>query len=117
MPLVRLTDACASRLRSTTGGGTTGLAGAVDELVANALDAGASRIVVTLDAVHCALRVEDNGCGVPAGDVAFVGTRHATSKVASSGDLEAAECVRTLGFRGEALASLSGACVAAGKAR
>ena len=109
MPLVRLPDACASRLRSTTGGGTASLAGAVEELVANALDAGASRIVVTLDAVHCALRVEDDGCGVPTGDVAFVASRAATSKVASSGDLEAAGCVRTLGFRGEALAALAGA--------
>jgi DNA mismatch repair protein MutL len=76
--------------------------------VCNALDAGATRIHVTLDAKHAAVRCEDNGSGVPASHMALLATRYATSK---GTNLDAQEGGRTLGFKGEALASLAGAQV------
>jgi DNA mismatch repair ATPase MutL len=103
--LVVLPETCISRLRSSAAGVTT-LAAAAEELVCNALDAGATRIHVTLDAKHAAVRCEDNGSGVPASHVALLATRYATSKGAN---LDAQEGGRTLGFKGEALASLAGA--------
>lgn len=74
----------------------------------NALDAGATRIHVTLEAKHAAVRCEDDGSGVPATHIPLLATRYATSKGA---DLDAQEGGRTLGFKGEALASLAGAHV------
>ena len=75
------------------------------ELVENALDAGS-----TLIAVHAAshpermIRVQDDGAGMSREDSLLALRRHATSKIASADDLSS---IRTLGFRGEALASIA----------
>jgi DNA mismatch repair protein MutL len=78
-------------------------ASVVKELVENALDAGASRIVVsTAGGGKSLVRIEDDGCGMDRADLELSIERHATSKL-SEGDLDD---IRTLGFRGEALASI-----------
>ncbi|HIU30667.1 MAG TPA: DNA mismatch repair endonuclease MutL [Candidatus Caccousia avistercoris] len=77
----------------------------VKELVENAVDAGSS--VVTVEIKHGGasyLRVTDNGCGIAREDVPVAFLRHATSKVRDQEDLEG---IGTLGFRGEALASIA----------
>ena len=80
-------------------------ASAVKELVENALDAGATTVRVEVKAGGLdGVRVVDNGCGIPASDVASLFQRHATSKLAAAEDLQSIE---TLGFRGEALYSLA----------
>lgn len=77
----------------------------VKELVENALDAGATDIRVEIrEGGQRLIRVADNGCGIPAREVATAFQRHATSKVRSVDDLFH---VRTLGFRGEALPSVA----------
>ena len=79
-------------------------AAAVKELVENALDAGASRIDVAIEAGGRGLiRVSDDGLGMDADDLALWVERHATSKI-PDGDLAA---IATLGFRGEALPSIA----------
>ncbi len=76
----------------------------VKELVENAIDAGATRITVDMQGGGAtALRVTDNGRGVAREDLPLVFARHATSKLRALDDLEA---LHTLGFRGEALASI-----------
>ncbi|MDF2799028.1 MAG: mutL [Devosia sp.] len=78
-------------------------ASVVKELVENAIDAGASRITVTTAGGGKALiRIEDDGCGMDGDDLVLSVERHATSKL-SADDLDD---IRTLGFRGEALASI-----------
>ncbi|MCS7015871.1 MAG: DNA mismatch repair endonuclease MutL [Gemmatales bacterium] len=79
-------------------------ASVVKELVENALDAGASRIVVELEQGGRELiRVVDDGCGIFREDLPLVFARHATSKLSREDDLNH---IRSLGFRGEALAAL-----------
>jgi DNA mismatch repair protein MutL len=78
-------------------------ASVVKELVENAIDAGASRIVVTTaGGGQSLIRIEDDGVGMDEADLLLSVERHATSKLADDG----LDDIRTLGFRGEALASI-----------
>ena len=80
-------------------------ASAVKELVENSIDAGASAVTVEIrNGGVSYLRVTDNGCGIAREDVPVAFLSHATSKIAAQNDLGA---IGTLGFRGEALASIA----------
>jgi len=80
-------------------------ASAVKELLENAIDAGATEIkLIIKDAGKSLIQVVDNGCGMSERDARMCFERHATSKIKTAGDLLA---IRTLGFRGEALASVA----------
>ncbi len=80
-------------------------AGAVKELLENAMDAGATQIDLTLkDAGRTLIQVTDNGCGMSDSDARLCFERHATSKIQKADDLFA---IHTMGFRGEALASIA----------
>lgn len=78
---------------------------ALKELIENSLDAGASAVTAEIrDGGLNYLRVTDNGCGIDESDIRMAFERHATSKISAEPDLFS---IRTLGFRGEALASIA----------
>ncbi|NJL69830.1 MAG: DNA mismatch repair protein MutL, partial [Microcoleus sp. SM1_3_4] len=79
-------------------------AAVVRELVENSLDAGATRIVVSLWPQRWCVSVADNGCGMTLSDLQQAATPHSTSKIRTCNDLWK---IRSLGFRGEALHSLT----------
>ena len=80
-------------------------ASAVKELMENSLDAGATQIdLVVKDAGKALIMVADNGCGMSETDARMCFERHATSKISKAEDLFS---IRTMGFRGEALASIA----------
>ncbi len=80
-------------------------ASAVKELIENAIDSGADRIqLIVKDAGKSLIQVIDNGCGMSISDARLCFERHATSKLKKAEDLFA---IRTMGFRGEALASIA----------
>lgn len=80
-------------------------ASVVKELVENAIDAGASQVTVNIkDAGRTLIQIIDNGCGMSDTDARMSFERHATSKIRSANDIFA---IRTMGFRGEALASIA----------
>jgi DNA mismatch repair protein MutL len=80
-------------------------ASVIKELLENSLDAGASRIVIDVSKAGSQLiRVTDNGCGIHPQDLELALERHATAKLDNDSDLAA---IKSLGFRGEALPSIS----------
>lgn len=80
-------------------------AAAIKEMVENSLDAGATAVTVEIrDGGITYFRVTDNGSGIPQSEIRMAFERHATSKISDAKDLYA---IQTLGFRGEALASIA----------
>src|SRR5215472_6097219 len=79
-------------------------ASVVKELVENSIDAGASKVEIAVGADCRDIRVADNGQGMEPGDAVLAFNRHATSKLKSADDLWS---LSSLGFRGEALPSIS----------
>ena len=102
-PIQRLSDEIIGKIAA--GEVVESPASAIKELVENSLDAGATCVTVEIrDGGISYLRVTDNGRGIPSRDVRLAFERHATSKIRRSDDLFD---LHTLGFRGEALASIA----------
>ena len=102
-PIIRLTEEIIGKIAA--GEVVENPASAIKELVENSLDAGSTCITVEIrDGGISYLRVTDNGKGIPSRDVRLAFERHATSKIRKSEDLFD---LHTLGFRGEALASIA----------
>ena len=78
-------------------------ASVVKELVENSIDAGATRVEIEISKDCLSLRVSDNGSGIHPDDIELAFCKHATSKITSAEDLFD---IHTMGFRGEALASI-----------
>ena len=78
-------------------------ASVVKELVENSIDAGATKISIEIENECRNIRVADNGCGIHPDDIVLAFSKHATSKIQTDDDLFN---ISTLGFRGEALASI-----------
>ena len=78
-------------------------ASVVKELTENSIDAGATRVSIEITNECRDIRVADNGCGIHPDDIMLAFSKHATSKIQEDDDLFD---IHTLGFRGEALASI-----------
>ena len=103
MPIRVLPDAVATRIAA--GEVVERPASVIKELIENAIDAGAGEIRLEISGGgHKRMRVLDDGCGISRQDVEVAFARHSTSKLASVDDLQH---IHTLGFRGEALASIA----------
>jgi len=103
MPIRVLTDEVASKIAA--GEVIERPASVVKELIENAIDAGASSVAVQVrQGGRRLIRIADDGCGIPADEVELAFARHATSKLQT---IEELSHIHTLGFRGEALASVA----------
>ncbi|XP_059066058.1 uncharacterized protein LOC131059993 isoform X2 [Cryptomeria japonica] len=101
--IAHLPEAVFNTLRSTTN--LSDFAQIVEELISNSIDAGSIKVQVFIDVGSSYIKVEDDGCGIRRDDLTLLGERHATSKLHTLAELNLG--VKTLGFRGEALSSLS----------